>query len=221
MAPEPSAAAKEHTSAKPIAAKPAGAYRPPGARGLAAPSVYKREDEGGTPIRRSNGNGGHGGGLGSGQRHVPGAGSPNGQANGEGGRSHRSGAGRRGNHVPGAAPANENGNAAGGGDKKKKKKKKKEVKESANADAAAAAGDGDEVVNGDGVLTPKSLDVDTPPVVAVVDADHSVPPTPAVESGTLDPIAKKIRNLNKKVCGDFVCVVFTGIAYAFVVDQGY
>src|SRR5690606_7751484 len=28
-------------------AKPAGAYRPPGARGLATPAIFKREDEGG------------------------------------------------------------------------------------------------------------------------------------------------------------------------------
>lgn len=51
--------------------KPVGAYRPPGARGLAAPSIFKREDEGGqrhvykpqaSPTRRERG-----------PREVPGA----------------------------------------------------------------------------------------------------------------------------------------------------
>lgn len=35
--------------------KPAGAYRPPGARGLATPAIFKREDEGGAPRLPTNG----------------------------------------------------------------------------------------------------------------------------------------------------------------------
>jgi len=38
--------------------------------------------------------------------------------------------------------------------------------------------------------------VDTP---APVVEDKSIPPTPATEGASLDPIAKKIRNLNKKI----------------------
>ncbi|GJJ11775.1 hypothetical protein Clacol_006013 [Clathrus columnatus] len=196
MAPEPSPAAKEHTSAKAMTAKPAGAYRPPGARGLAAPSVYKREDEGGAPQRRSNVNGG--GGSGSGQKYVPGA--P--QSNGHGeGRAQR-GAGRRGNHhTPGAPPANENGSGGGnGGGEKKKKKKKKEPKEATNGNTAEIV---DKVLNEDdasgGPKSPGAADIPATTIIATFDGSNSVPPTPATESGTLDPIAKKIRNLNKKI----------------------
>jgi hypothetical protein len=39
--------------------------------------------------------------------------------------------------------------------------------------------------------------VNPPPLSPVVVED--IPPTPATEGGSLDPIAKKIRNLNKKV----------------------
>src|SRR5437764_446907 len=45
-APAPHASAVNHKSATP--AKPAGAYRPPHARGSATPLHFKREDEGGT-----------------------------------------------------------------------------------------------------------------------------------------------------------------------------
>ena len=83
----PSESVKNATDVtKPLASKPAGAYRPPGARGLATPAIFKREDEGGptgnhTPPRaysRSPANGtpnGHhnGNGLQNGRRHVPGA----------------------------------------------------------------------------------------------------------------------------------------------------
>ncbi|CAE6446137.1 unnamed protein product [Rhizoctonia solani] len=77
-APAPTPSVTLLAPAKPAAAKPAGAYRPPGARGLAAPSIYKREDEGGAAHVLSNGTptnhpqpyrpGGRGG-----ARHVPGA----------------------------------------------------------------------------------------------------------------------------------------------------
>lgn len=221
MAPEPSPEAKEHTTAKPTAGKPAGAYRPPGARGLAASSVYKREDEGGTPPRpgggRSNGSGhGHGssGGGGGGQRYVPGA-APNGTGNdGRAPRGRRGGGGA--NHVPGAAPPNGNGNAAGtavasagggggngvDGNKKKKKKKKKDGKDGDGGAVGDAAADevGGGAGEGGGAATPKSPSIKSPTVVAAIDMlSDSVPPTPAGETAPLDPIAKKIRNLNKKI----------------------
>lgn len=230
MAPEPSPEVKELASAKPIAAKPAGAYRPPGARGLAASSVYKREDEGGTPQRpgagRSNGSGhGHGssggGGGGGGQRYVPGAAS---NGTGNDGRAAR---GRRGggNHVPGAAPANGNGSAgaAGGGgsggdgNKKKKKKKKKDAKDG----DGGAAGDAADEVGGEGAATPMSPNPKSPTVVAAIDVhlSDSVPPTPAGESAPLDPIAKKIRNLNKKVIVEPRGFFFFPHLCTFVIDQ--
>ncbi|PHH63726.1 hypothetical protein CDD82_1846 [Ophiocordyceps australis] len=55
--------------------KPAGAYRPPGARGLATPILFKREDEGGAAHRVSNGtsNVGPNGFSGRPRRAVPGA----------------------------------------------------------------------------------------------------------------------------------------------------
>ncbi|BGP36325.1 hypothetical protein JCM10449v2_000224 [Rhodotorula kratochvilovae] len=69
-------------AAKPAA--PAGAYRPPGARGTLTPNVYKREDEGGAAYSGSNGanlfphsqsaNGAGTGGFGQrGKKTIPGA----------------------------------------------------------------------------------------------------------------------------------------------------
>lgn len=66
--------AANHIIAKPVS-KPAGAYRPPHARGLATPLLFKREDEGGA-AHTSNGfaptNGANGFGKGR-RREVPGA----------------------------------------------------------------------------------------------------------------------------------------------------
>ncbi|XP_044715528.1 eukaryotic translation initiation factor eIF2A domain-containing protein [Hirsutella rhossiliensis] len=54
--------------------KPAGAYRPPGARGLATPLHFKREDEGGAAHQVSNGTSNIGpNGFGRTRRAVPGA----------------------------------------------------------------------------------------------------------------------------------------------------
>ena len=55
-APEPSESVQDLAKiAKPVPTKPAGAYRPPGARGLATPSIFKREDEGGAARMPTNG----------------------------------------------------------------------------------------------------------------------------------------------------------------------
>jgi translation initiation factor 2A len=54
-------------------AKPAGAYRPPGARGLAAPAIFKREDEGGPSTPPRSGSNTPTRGQDGGRRHVPGA----------------------------------------------------------------------------------------------------------------------------------------------------
>ncbi|KAK7035995.1 eukaryotic translation initiation factor 2A [Favolaschia claudopus] len=56
VAPAPSASVQAHAAiAKPVPTRPAGAYRPPGARGLATPAIFKREDEGGAARVPSNG----------------------------------------------------------------------------------------------------------------------------------------------------------------------
>ncbi|KAJ1310565.1 hypothetical protein OPQ81_007294 [Rhizoctonia solani] len=80
-APTPTPSVALLAPAKPAAAKPAGAYRPPGARGLATPSIFKREDEGGAAYVSSNGTSTnhpqpYRPGRGGGPRHVPGAPSP-------------------------------------------------------------------------------------------------------------------------------------------------
>ena len=51
-APTPHASALEYLGTKKTPSKPAGAYRPPGARGTATPLAFKREDEGGAAFVR-------------------------------------------------------------------------------------------------------------------------------------------------------------------------
>lgn len=172
-----------------IAVKPAGAYRPPGARGQAASSVYKREDENGsgpsTPIPTPPHRGsyhGRGGG-----RDSPGP-----STNGHGGYGGRGRGGTR--HVPGAPPPQQApGVGPESGEKatrrKKGREKKKGVKDGAEGGPDA---EGEEPANG---LT----------TVGVNEASSSVPatniaaPEPTAAEGGLDPVQKKIRNLTKKV----------------------
>jgi translation initiation factor 2A len=78
--PVPHASALEYLGRRKAPTKPAGAYRPPGARGTSTPLHFKREDEGGAAFTASNGTGGStapqpGGsnGFGRPRRHVPGA----------------------------------------------------------------------------------------------------------------------------------------------------
>ncbi|KAG1884613.1 eukaryotic translation initiation factor eIF2A-domain-containing protein [Suillus subluteus] len=118
-------------TAKPATPKAAGAYRSPGARGLAMPAIFKRENEGGasrmptssgsaTPPWGYNRSPNPSGSMG----HANGATPSNGNGhyqNGNGGRR----------HVPGAAPKTpSNAPALGteGGEKKLKKKGKKKEK---------------------------------------------------------------------------------------------
>jgi len=152
--------------AKPPAAKPAGAYRPPGARGLAAPSIFKREDEGGSARMPSNGI--------SPPPRVPG--SP----------AHQGGkAGNRQRNVPGAGPSGPAGGPAGEGGVNNKKgqqqqRRKREGKKEKN----------DKAENGGNDLTPLSAMVESEAAPAA--------PADAFADG-LDPVAKKIRNLTKKL----------------------
>jgi translation initiation factor 2A len=74
--PTPHASALAYLSTKKTPSKPAGAYRPPGARGTSTPLLFKREDEGGAAYTNtgiSSTNAGFSNGFGKGRRHVPGA----------------------------------------------------------------------------------------------------------------------------------------------------
>lgn len=157
-----------------LAAKPAGAYRPPGARGLATPSIFKREDEGGVSHSPSNGTSpapsrtgtpASAGRYANGQTYVPGG-----------------GPGRQ-RVVPGAPPP---GSPQDDPRKQNNKKKGKGKKDTGYGEGA------------NGVETVK---VEAPPPPAAVVEIPVVVPVPViaeVETG-LDPAAKKIRNLSKKV----------------------
>jgi translation initiation factor 2A len=182
VAPEPGASVKDLAMiAKPALAKPAGAYRPPGARGLATPSIFKREDEGGAVRMPTNGT--------STPPRGPYNRSPAQGANGYGPQN----GGRR--HVPGAAPQHTGSSAPD--EREKKNKKKKDKKKEAAKDREQNAGP-----HGEGVPlpTPKPAAIDTTadqPDLLGGD-EGSVPPTPGGDLA-LDPLAKKIRNLNKKL----------------------
>ncbi|KAJ6781348.1 hypothetical protein PWT90_02759 [Aphanocladium album] len=72
--PSPHASAATYLGTVKTPSKPAGAYRPPGARGLATPLHFKREDEGGAAHVVSNGTQNVGpNGFGRARRAVPGA----------------------------------------------------------------------------------------------------------------------------------------------------
>lgn len=189
-APEPSASVLNLAKdAKPTPSKPAGAYRPPGARGTSTPSIFKREDEGGAPRMPTNGT--------SPSPRGPYSRSPAPGANGYG-HGQQNGAGRR--HVPGAPPPHTGPPAPE--DREKKNKKKKEKKKNAAQDKEQVSG-----VNGSAgvpvaapVPKPAAIEINVVPfeVLASSNGGGSVPPTPGADLG-LDPTAKKIRNLNKKV----------------------
>jgi len=178
VAPEPSASVQDLAKvAKPAPTKPAGAYRPPGARGLATPSIFKREDEGGAARMPTNGT------------STPPRTYNRSPAHGSNGYGQQNGGGRR--HVPGAAPPH---SASPTPDDREKKNKKKKDKKKENARERLAQ---EAVSNGDTVSPPKpEISVDQIDVQGV--DDSSVPPTPSGEL-SLDPLAKKIRNLNKKL----------------------
>lgn len=182
-APEPSASVQDLAKVtKPTPTKPAGAYRPPGARGLATPSIFKREDEGGAARMPTNGT--------STPPRGPYNRSPAPGTNGYGG-GQQNGGGKR--HVPGAAPQH-SGSATPEEREKKNKKKKDKKKENAKDKAAQ-----DVITNGDAAPAPKPEETEIVVDQAEIFGDDgSVPPTPGGEL-SLDPLAKKIRNLNKKV----------------------
>ncbi|KAJ6567105.1 eukaryotic translation initiation factor eIF2A-domain-containing protein [Mycena capillaripes] len=235
-APAPNASVQAFAAiAKPVPTRPAGAYRPPGARGLATPAIFKREDEGGaarvptngtaTPPRMYNRSPAPGGGPPNGY-HQNGGGNGGG---GYGGPGQQNGGNRR--HVPGA-PHTPSPGPDGGEKKNRKRKGKKDGEEGqgqgnqnqhqnnqkqrkdkvervasgeqgedaterpsievtpANAEADVAAPNG-KLHNGNGngtlFIPPPDLNI-----------DGESPLTSGLDSA-LDPVAKKARNLNKKL----------------------
>ncbi|KAH8888602.1 translation initiation factor eIF-2A [Thozetella sp. PMI_491] len=112
--PAPHSSAVTYLGTVKTPSKPAGAYRPPGARGSSTPLHFKREDEGGAAHVVSNGTALVGAnGFGRPRRQIPGAelaGAPG---------------------VPGAAPANANGdeNLSKTALKNKKKRNNKKPKD--------------------------------------------------------------------------------------------
>ena len=207
-------------------AKPAGAYRPPGARGNATPSIFKREDEGGTAFRQD----GYSTPPRSGQNgFVPGRNGspapPNGQGQAPRHNHNQPGGGvPRTRHVPGAPPPQSgNPNPTDAEQKKARKrsnpkkekkagdkeKQKEEVIGSGSSSANPSAIDppmppppavnGARAPRGSG-KAPPALNLPSVPFLEPSSADLMSPLDPMTPGGEgLDPLAKKIRNLNKKV----------------------
>ncbi|PIL33139.1 hypothetical protein GSI_04588 [Ganoderma sinense ZZ0214-1] len=174
QSPPPASSVLQHaTVAKPTPTKPAGAYRPPGARGIEASAAYKRDDD--TPSGHSTPNGRFSrspvpGRFQNGRRHVPGAPTSPSPVRPAGGDPEKRGRKRK-----------------GAKDKEGGKKEGKEGKEGKASGEASVRPSLDIVVNGNGAAPE-----------AVANGAVSVPPTPGGEGG-LDPIAKKVRNLTKKL----------------------
>lgn len=224
-APEPSESVTdwEKTQKKPVAsAKPAGAYRPPGARGLATPAIFKREDEGGLPSSNASpsGSGANTPVRGYSRSPLPPGAPGYGQyANGEGSRGKR--------YVPGAAPRGSSPAPGGGDGDKKGIRKKKGPKNKDRADGQGTEGaptDASHAPNSNGHGTPRGKkgphhhqqqqqQPPQQPQVPIIIAPEPIIVTDGVElqalspttpgspgaDGSLDATAKRVRNLNKKL----------------------
>ena len=243
-APAPSASVTDLAAVqKPTPSKPAGAYRPPGARGLATPSIFKREDEGGpssgsaTPPRynrspvpgapgygqqqqngshQPNGNGQHfyqqnAGG----RRAVPGAPSTptQGQDNQKGNNSNRKRKGKKegGASTPGT-PGQQQEDGSDGPLAGVRQQQQQGQRQDREGGGGGGGGRNGRKVNGAGGVVTLPPPVVITPAPVVVDAE--APVTPGADSA-LDPVAKKARNLNKKVRSwcpltsvDCSCVVY-------------
>ncbi|KAG8906244.1 hypothetical protein FRB99_007306 [Tulasnella sp. 403] len=216
-APAPSESVAAYQAAKPTPTKPAGTYRPPGARGALTPAIFKREDEGGTPtldgLPTTSRN--------SSQTNLARQSSP--APNGQG-----AGRGLRGRVVPGAAPP---GWVPPETESKKSKKKGKK-----KADDVGEGGEGAQVANDGAPTAPKSKNSSGPRIPGASETSRkgnqsgtnaqgkSGPPpsldlgnakgksvsqsagttpngvtTPASGTGEGHDPAKRIRNLTKKL----------------------
>lgn len=184
--PAPHKSALDYLGTVKAPTKPAGAYRPPGARGSSTPLHFKREDEGGAAHFVSNGTS---------------------LVNTNGfGRSPVFG-GRR--QVPGAAPVEEEKADAGDENLSKaalKNKKKREAKKAKEAEARANGTDG--VVSQNTPAARRSPPVPSARANAQPNGGkkNGVVPVPAIEEvkadakeDTSSPVAKKLRGLQKKI----------------------
>ncbi|KAH7325078.1 eukaryotic translation initiation factor eIF2A-domain-containing protein [Stachybotrys elegans] len=212
--PPPHASAAAYLGTVKTPSKPAGAYRPPGARGLATPLHFKREDEGGAAHRVSNGTPNvSANGFGRVRRGVPGA--------------ELADSGPQARTVPGAEPTGEDG-----AKKNKKKRNKKtnqgegrpEGEPSGGASLAppprdrgagyGSDGRSPERRNGQGgshLRNHRSQSRHNPDRRARSNTNHgSRPPAPGTHGGeqgqangnadaNQNPNSKKIRSLQKKV----------------------
>jgi translation initiation factor 2A len=152
--------------------KPAGAYRPPGARGLATPSIFKREDEGGIAHVQNGVAGSPSPARTYSPRTVPGAPTP-------GQNGHQRGPRQR--HVPGAPSSSHSPSPGPAGEARGKGKKGKKGPKEASSNPT----------------TPQA-EIEVVPVEVV--APEPVPAvSPTIDEPALDAKAKKIRNLTKKV----------------------
>ncbi|KZT37220.1 translation initiation factor eIF-2A [Sistotremastrum suecicum HHB10207 ss-3] len=218
-APKPSSAAEAIVVSTPPVASDGvvKAYRPPGARGGATPSIFKREDEGGMKISPSGSPSSTPGPPGSGRYSRDGRDPRNGgQVNGNG----IANGGRR--YVPGAAPSPPIGNGNGHGSPSPGPKNNKKKKGKAGGPGGPGGGGAGTPPTGPG--TPQesaggeiALDAPVPVPVNAMRGnvpgliagvaglnipgveDATVPPTPSEEGGNLDTVAKKVRNLTKKL----------------------
>lgn len=185
---------------KPTPSKPAGAYRPPGARGLATPAIFKREDEGGAPRVPTNGtstpprlyN----------RSPVPPGAAPNG--NGVNGYHQHNGSGGGRRPVPGAAQTPPP--AAGTEGERRNARKRKGKKDGAEKGVPSAEPGMEDVEDKGAVQEPAQQGGQKVNGVEEQALDNVTSPVSPVADGSLDPAAKKVRNLNKKVRA-FSCVL--------------
>ncbi|KAJ3740333.1 eukaryotic translation initiation factor eIF2A-domain-containing protein [Lentinula detonsa] len=211
--------------------KPAGAYRPPGARGNATPAIFKREDEGGysrSPSGQNTPSRGYSrspappppgsaassmNGQGRGGRYVPGAPQPLKNET----PSRPASSGPSGPQGQGQGPQ---GQGQGGSRKRNKGGKNRDGKPEEGSQGQGQGGQKNgqngnggqqrqqQHQNGNG-KKPTSIDLSgisskatntngKTPMLTPLDTTISTPVTPGLDSA-LDPIAKKVRNLNKKL----------------------
>ncbi|KAF8985258.1 eukaryotic translation initiation factor eIF2A-domain-containing protein [Cyathus striatus] len=188
QAPAPAESVKEQVE-KPQAVKAAGAYRPPGARGLATPAIFKREDEGGVSRVPTPG----GGGVQRGYNRSPGS-VPGAPGYGQNGKKVVPGAAQQQGQGQGQGQGGQGGQQGEG--KKRKGKGKKEldalqVNGGTQSPRRNGKGGGGSAVQS-GAATPVVVEEEKVPVTP------ATPATPGVD-GALDALAKKMRNLNKKL----------------------
>lgn len=159
-----------NVNVKAAPSQPVGAYRPPGARGQIASAVYERESEPSSGVTTPT---------------RPYNRSPAPGANG----NTYSGAGRgRGRFVPGAASPSPVRDEKKPRSKKNKTAKRQDVVH--GGITSTGTGD-DEPETAAGVVSAEAREGLISPAA---DAD-----VPAADGGALDPVAKKVRNLKKKV----------------------